>query len=218
MPDPGQNRITACKKFFVSKKTRLACRSCLTVFCPPSVPRSILYPSMPSTARPFRSAPTCYSAPFPHVPSHDLRPACIIDGHRTAQIVIAESAQIANLVARLGECMAEASQKNHRKPRIQKFRNRRSMPYLLFSSGKSRRAEMASDLRHTPLSVPPIHVQFGGGAVGVPPAEQLRGPTGQRFRAAQPCDGLTMSWGDRETTDRAFSPTFHTHLARGYEI
>src|SRR5215813_14625539 len=70
---------------------------------------------------------------------------------------------------------------------------------------------MTGNLRYVPLGPLTVNVQFRARACGVPPAEQLRDTTGQTFRIAQQSDGLTTSWGDLETTERAFSPTFHTH-------
>src|SRR4029077_413122 len=51
------------------------------------------------------------------VPILDRRPASIIEGHGTTHIVIPQSAQIGNFVARLSDCVAEASQNNRRNPR-----------------------------------------------------------------------------------------------------
>src|SRR5215469_178972 len=87
----------------------------IQLFVPPRVPRSILSPSMSTTARPFRSFPD--SAPA-IVPIHDLRPALIIDGHGTNCVVpIVQNAQIGNRVVRLSKRIAEASENNRRNPR-----------------------------------------------------------------------------------------------------
>jgi hypothetical protein len=57
-----------------------------------------------------------YPASRVRVPDHDLRPAFIIEGHGTTQIVIPLSAQIGYSVARLSHCIAVASQNNRRNP------------------------------------------------------------------------------------------------------
>lgn len=59
-----------------------------------------------------------------HVRSHDFRPALIVDGHGTTQIVIPLSAQVGNFVGGLSDRIAEANEKHRRNTRVQKFRNR----------------------------------------------------------------------------------------------
>src|SRR6185437_1714859 len=50
-------------------------------------------------------------------PSHDLRPALIIEGHRTTQIVVPLTAQVSNAVPDLGDRSADVSQSRRRKQR-----------------------------------------------------------------------------------------------------
>ena len=55
-------------------------------------------------------------------------------------------------------------------------------------------------------------------AGGVPRSRRLRDATGAVFQRLKTSGGLTISWGDPQTTRATGSPTFHTQTARGYEI
>jgi hypothetical protein len=73
-------------------------------------------------------------------PIHGLRPAMIIDGHGTTQIVIVQSAQVGNSVAPLSERIAEATQNNRRNARYPEIPvTVLAYSYVLFSSDESRR-------------------------------------------------------------------------------
>jgi monomeric isocitrate dehydrogenase len=69
-------------------------------------------------------------------------------------------AQISNSVARLSNCIAEASQNNRRNPRYPELPHPSKRAHISSCSGKVGGAEMTSALRQVPLGARTVSVQL----------------------------------------------------------
>src|ERR1700686_1000345 len=135
-------------------------------------------------------------------------------------------AQIGNLVARLSDRIAEASQNNRRNPQNPELPQLSKRPHISsfppvkswcrddwrFTSGtlgaQTVSVQLKAELAHNPTNSWPVRTE---GACGVPPSQRLPETTGPTLQSSKTSGGLTESWDDPTTAKAPVSPTFHTN-------